>query len=80
MVSYLDSRADENYSARTLLTAIDQARSSVGEHYLDTVGVGGSIPPVPTDDGLLEAPSNIDGHSTATLEGNLGGEVASLSL
>ncbi len=25
-----------------------QARSSVGEHYLDTVGVGGSIPPVPT--------------------------------
>ena len=24
------------------------ARSSVGEHYLDTVGVGGSIPPVPT--------------------------------
>jgi hypothetical protein len=35
-----------------------QARSSVGEHYLDTVGVGGSIPPVPTTpesaaDGLL---------------------------
>ena len=25
-----------------------QARSSVGEHYLDTVGVGGSIPPAPT--------------------------------
>jgi hypothetical protein len=25
-----------------------QARSSVVEHYLDTVGVGGSIPPVPT--------------------------------
>jgi hypothetical protein len=25
-----------------------QARSSVEEHYLDTVGVGGSIPPVPT--------------------------------
>ena len=25
-----------------------QARSSVGEHYLDMVGVGGSIPPVPT--------------------------------
>ncbi len=25
-----------------------QARSSVGEHYLDAVGVGGSIPPVPT--------------------------------
>jgi len=27
----------------------------VGEHYLDTVGVGGSIPPVPTNlenDGL----------------------------
>ena len=27
---------------------IVEARSSVGEHYLDTVGVGGSIPPVPT--------------------------------
>ena len=27
---------------------IMQARSSVGEHYLDTVGVGGSIPPAPT--------------------------------
>ena len=26
-----------------------QACSSVGEHYLDTVGVGGSIPPMPTD-------------------------------
>ena len=26
-----------------------QARSSVGEHYLDTVGVGGSIPPAPTN-------------------------------
>ena len=25
-----------------------QARSSVGEHYLDTVGVVGSIPTVPT--------------------------------
>jgi hypothetical protein len=25
-----------------------QARSSAVEHYLDTVGVGGSIPPVPT--------------------------------
>jgi hypothetical protein len=25
-----------------------QARSSVGEHYLDTVGVSGSIPLVPT--------------------------------
>ena len=25
-----------------------QARSSVGERYLDTVEVGGSIPPVPT--------------------------------
>ena len=25
-----------------------QARSSVGEHYLDMVGVGGSIPPAPT--------------------------------
>ena len=25
-----------------------KARSSAGEHYLDTVGVGGSIPPVPT--------------------------------
>ena len=25
-----------------------QACSSVGEHYLDTVGVGGSIPPMPT--------------------------------
>jgi len=23
----------------------------VGEHYLDTVGVGGSIPPVPTKTG-----------------------------
>jgi hypothetical protein len=26
-----------------------QACSSVGEHYLDTVGVGGSIPPMPTN-------------------------------
>jgi len=25
----------------------EKARSSVGEHYPDTVGVGGSIPPVP---------------------------------
>lgn len=25
----------------------EEARSSVGEHYPDTVGVGGSIPPVP---------------------------------
>ena len=25
-----------------------QARSSVGEHFLDVEGVGGSIPPVPT--------------------------------
>lgn len=25
-----------------------KARSSVGEHYLDTVGVSGSIPLVPT--------------------------------
>ena len=28
--------------------SVAQARSSVEEHYLDTVGVGGSIPPVPT--------------------------------
>ena len=28
---------------------IIQARSSVGEHYLDTVGVVGSIPTVPTN-------------------------------
>ena len=26
-----------------------QARSSVGEHFPDTEGVGGSIPPVPTN-------------------------------
>ena len=31
------------------LLIIIQARSSVGEHYLDTVGVGGSIPPAPTN-------------------------------
>ena len=29
-----------------------KARSSVGEHYLDAVGVGGSIPPVPTKHGM----------------------------
>ncbi len=34
-----------------------QARSSVGEHYLDTVGVGGSIPPVPTIPVRGSAPS-----------------------
>jgi hypothetical protein len=33
-----------------------QARSSVVEHYLDTVGVGGSIPPVPTPRGPESAP------------------------
>src|SRR3569623_1836526 len=32
-----------------------QARSSVVEHYLDTVGVGGSIPPAPTT--LMGGPS-----------------------
>jgi hypothetical protein len=30
------------------LNGDSQARSSVEEHHLDTVGVGGSIPPVPT--------------------------------
>jgi hypothetical protein len=43
-----------------------QARSSVEEHYLDTVGVGGSIPPVPTNlDGNPERvpkPSRLDGN------------------
>ena len=27
----------------------EKARSSVGEHFLDAEGVGGSIPPVPTN-------------------------------
>ena len=34
------------------LIVIKKARSSVGEHYLDTVGVGGSIPPAPTIESL----------------------------
>ncbi len=34
-----------------------KARSSVGEHYLDTVGVGGSNPPAPTTSGSLEVRS-----------------------
>ena len=32
-----------------LPTLLLQARSSVGEHFPDTEGVGGSIPPVPTN-------------------------------
>ena len=42
----LDSLCDKDYHTTTLFLA--QARSSVVEHYLDTVGVGSSILPVPT--------------------------------
>ena len=37
-----------------------QARSSVGERYLDTVEVGGSIPPVPTIT-MIESLANRNG-------------------
>ena len=41
---------DTAFSSRNVraFNCAAQARSSVEEHYLDTVGVGGSIPPVPT--------------------------------
>src|SRR4051812_12400221 len=39
---------DTGHADRSVRALRTQARSSVEEHYLDTVGVGGSIPPVPT--------------------------------
>ena len=60
MAAYCDTlaRGRERQIGRFFLTAArryviyaglrTQARSSVEEHYLDTVVVGGSIPPVPT--------------------------------
>ncbi len=41
-----------------------QARSSVGERYLDVVEVGGSIPPAPT---RLEAKGRTFFYETSTL-------------
>src|SRR4030067_650175 len=38
-----------------------KARSSVEEHHLDTVGVGGSIPPVPTTPPPRPAPETVPG-------------------
>src|SRR5690606_29072087 len=43
----LDTEGSERYQTRPF-----QARSSVVEHYLDTVGVGSSILPVPSASGL----------------------------
>ncbi len=43
-----------------------QARSSVGEHYLDMVGVDGSIPPAPTSAIFKNRGSNVSRTSNVT--------------
>ena len=47
-----------SYYMQSIILSKIQARSSVGEHYLDTVGVGGSIPPAPTNNLLNKRESS----------------------